>query len=42
MNVSWALTEDGNDNVATGEFSVPIEYLLDAAELFEAVFSEES
>ena len=42
VNVSWALTEDGNDNVATGEFSVPIEDLLDAAELFEAVFSEES
>lgn len=42
VNVSWALTEDGNDNVTTGEFSVPTENLLDAAELFKAVFLEET
>ncbi|MCT1986952.1 hypothetical protein M3C61_07985 [Dermacoccus abyssi] len=38
VEVSWILTEDGNDDVITGEFRVVAEGLVDAAELFTAVF----
>lgn len=40
-DVSWVLTEDGNDTVTTGEFVVPTEELVDAAELFKSVFFDE-
>lgn len=38
VKVSWALTEDGNDGVTTGEFQVPTDELIDAADLFKSVF----
>lgn len=38
LDVSWVLTEDGNDDVVTGEFRVPTEDMVDAAELFKSVF----
>ncbi|MCD1285130.1 MULTISPECIES: hypothetical protein [unclassified Brevibacterium] len=41
VEVSWVLTEDGNDTVATGEITVPTKELIDAADLFKSVFSDE-
>lgn len=38
VEVSWVLTEDGNDAVTTGEFRVPTQELVDAADLFKSVF----
>ena len=38
VEVSWELTEDGNDAVTSGEFRVPTEPLVDAADLFKSVF----
>lgn len=38
VEVSWVLTEDGNDAVTSGEFQVPTEEIVDAADLFKAVF----
>lgn len=39
--VTWVLTEDGNDAVTSGELRVPTADLVDAADLFEAVFSND-
>ncbi|WP_193554075.1 hypothetical protein [Rothia uropygialis] len=41
VEVSWVLTEDGNDDGVTGEFRVPTDELVDAAELFKVVFFKE-
>ncbi|WP_328354813.1 hypothetical protein OG828_13315 [Streptomyces sp. NBC_00457] len=38
VEVSWELTEDGNDAVTSGELRVPTEPLVDAADLFKSVF----
>ncbi|MEU4820348.1 hypothetical protein AB0H37_00595 [Actinomadura sp. NPDC023710] len=38
VEVTWALTEDGNDAVTSGEFRVPTGELIDAVDLFKAVF----
>lgn len=38
VEVTWVLTEDGNDAVTSGEFRVPTGELIDAADLFKAVF----
>ncbi|XRQ08872.1 hypothetical protein ACN3XK_72380 [Actinomadura welshii] len=38
VEVTWVLTEDGNDAVTSGEFQVPTGELIDAADLFKAVF----
>lgn len=38
VEVSWKLTEDGNDAVTSGELRVPTEPLVDAADLFNSVF----
>ncbi|MFD6888740.1 hypothetical protein [Streptomyces sp. NPDC059957] len=38
VEVSWKLTEDGNDAVTSGELRVPTDPLIDAADLFESVF----
>ncbi|MEV5104750.1 hypothetical protein ACFQ7G_04030 [Streptomyces massasporeus] len=38
VEVSWKLTEDGNDAVTSGELRVPTEPLVDAADLFKSVF----
>lgn len=38
LEVSWEPTEDGNDAVTRGEFRVPTEPLVDAADLLKAVF----
>ncbi|MEV5602270.1 hypothetical protein AB0L33_12615 [Streptomyces sp. NPDC052299] len=38
VEVSWKLTEDGNDAVTSGDLRVPTEPLIDAADLLEAVF----
>ena len=38
VEVSWVLTEDGNDAVTTGEFMVQAKELVDAADLFKSVF----
>ncbi|MFJ2648122.1 hypothetical protein ACIO1C_15470 [Streptomyces sp. NPDC087420] len=38
VEVSWELTEDGNDAVTSGELRVPTELLVDAADLFKSVF----
>ncbi|MFF5728054.1 hypothetical protein [[Kitasatospora] papulosa] len=38
VEVSWELTEDGNDAVTRGEFRVPTDPLVDAADLFKSVF----
>lgn len=38
VGVSWALTEDGHDVVTTGDFQVPTDELIDAADLFKSVF----
>ncbi|MDQ1031556.1 hypothetical protein QF035_009138 [Streptomyces umbrinus] len=38
VEVSWELTEDGNDVVTSGELRVPTEPLIDAADLFKSVF----
>ena len=36
--VTWVLTEDGNDAATSGEFRVPTANLVDASDLFEAMF----
>ncbi|WP_141578734.1 hypothetical protein [Actinomadura sp. WMMA1423] len=38
VEVTWVLTEDGNDAVTSGEFRVPTGERIDAADLFKAVF----
>ncbi|MGW1666319.1 hypothetical protein [Streptomyces microflavus] len=38
VQVSWKLTEDGNDTVTSGELRVPTEPLVDAADLLKSVF----
>lgn len=38
VEATWVLTEDGNDAVTSGEFRVPTGELIDAADLFKAVF----
>ncbi|RRD23353.1 hypothetical protein [Actinomyces bowdenii] len=38
IEVSWVLTEDGNDEVVTGHFHTPTEELVNAAELFKRTF----
>lgn len=38
MEVTWVLTEDGNDALTSGELRVPTTELIDAADLFKAVF----
>ena len=38
VEVTWVLTEDGNDAVTSGEIRVPTGELIDAADLFKAVF----
>ncbi len=40
VEVTWVLTEDGNDAVTSGEFQAPTGELIDAADLFKAVFLE--
>lgn len=42
VEVSWILTEDGNDTVTTGEFLVPTKELVDAADLFKSVFFDQA
>lgn len=39
VEVSWSLTEDGNNATATGEFQVLTEDLVDAADLIRSTFS---
>lgn len=41
VTVTWELTEDGNDKVTTGEFTVPAADLVDAADLFDAAFGQD-
>lgn len=41
VEVSWALTEDGNDAVTSGELRVSTGEIADAANLFKTVFSSE-
>lgn len=41
VEVTWVLTEDGNDAVTTGELRVSTAGLVDAADLFEVVFLKE-
>lgn len=41
VEVSWILTEDGNDEAVTGGFRITTEDLVDAADLFKAVFFKE-
>ncbi|WP_206064631.1 hypothetical protein [Kocuria sediminis] len=41
VTVTWVLTEDGNDAVTSGELRVPTASLIDATDLFTAVFLEE-
>lgn len=38
VEVTWVLTEDGNDAVTSGEFRMPTGELIDAADLFKEVF----
>ena len=38
VEVTWVLTEDGNDAVTTGELQIPTADLVDAAELFSSAF----
>ncbi|WP_243714726.1 hypothetical protein [Actinomadura bangladeshensis] len=38
VEVTWVLTEDGNDAVTSGEFRVSTGERIDAADLFKAVF----
>jgi hypothetical protein len=39
--VTWVLTEDGNDAATSGEFRVPTADLVDASDLFQAMFLKE-
>ncbi len=41
VEVTWVLTEDGNDAVTTGELRVPTADLVDAADLFKVAFLKE-
>jgi hypothetical protein len=41
VEVSWVLTEDGNDAVTSGELQVPTKDPVDGADLFKAVFFSE-
>lgn len=41
VKVTWVLTEDSNDAVTRGELRVPTGELIDAADLFKAVFLKE-
>jgi hypothetical protein len=41
VEVSWILTEDGNDDVVTGGFRVLTAELMDAADLLRSVFVKE-
>lgn len=41
VEVSWVLTEEGNDTVTTGEFRVPTEELVDAGTLFQSAFFDQ-
>ena len=38
VEVTWVLTEDGNDAVTTGELRVSTVDLVDAADLFKVAF----
>lgn len=38
IEVTWVLTEDGNDEVTSGKFRVPAGELIEAADLFQTVF----
>lgn len=38
VQISWVLTEDGNDIVTSGELRVPTEGLVDAGQLFTSAF----
>jgi hypothetical protein len=38
VEVSWVLTEDGNDAATSGELTVPTAELADAGDLFSSVF----
>lgn len=42
VKVSWVLTEDGSDTVTTGNFLVPTEKLVSAADLFKSVFFDQN
>lgn len=41
VEVSWILTEDGNDTVTSGAFTMQAAELVDAAQLFEGTFFSE-
>lgn len=41
VSVTWILTEDGNDAVTEGELEVTTAALIEAADLFQAVFFKE-
>lgn len=41
VEVTWVLTEDGNDTVITGDLTVPTGELIDAADLIKSVFFDE-
>ncbi|RKR87355.1 hypothetical protein BDK92_1630 [Micromonospora pisi] len=41
VDITWVLTEDGNDEVTSGALKLPTDELIDAADLFSSVFLRE-
>lgn len=41
VDITWVLTEDGNDEVTSGALTLPTSELIDAADLFSSLFLRE-